>query len=55
MKLYSFFFKHICWWIMVIKDYGWIGLDGRDPLVRIPSVSKSIAMTLMYIEFLLEH
>ncbi|MFX0081614.1 MAG: hypothetical protein ACFE94_07670 [Candidatus Hodarchaeota archaeon] len=34
---------------MVIKVYRWIGLDCGDTLFRIPSVCKSMAMTLMYV------
>jgi hypothetical protein len=33
---------------MVIKKYRWIGLDCGDTLFRAPSVSKSMAMTLIY-------
>ncbi|MFW9875809.1 MAG: hypothetical protein ACFFG0_22115 [Candidatus Thorarchaeota archaeon] len=33
---------------MVIKNYRWIGLECGDTLFRIPSVCKTMAMTLMY-------
>ncbi|MFX1312344.1 MAG: hypothetical protein ACFFHD_07000 [Promethearchaeota archaeon] len=36
---------------MVIKDYGWNVLDCEDILIRTPSISKSITMTLMYVGF----
>ncbi|MFX1573230.1 MAG: hypothetical protein ACFFB0_10810 [Promethearchaeota archaeon] len=36
---------------MVIKDYWWIGLDCGDALIRTPSISKSMTMTLMYVGF----
>ena len=36
---------------MVIKVYRWIGLDCGDTLIRTPSVSKSMVMTLMYVRF----
>ena len=36
---------------MAIKDYRWIGLDGRNILLRVPSSNTSKTMTLMYIDF----
>lgn len=34
---------------MVIKDYGWIGLDREDILIHTPSIYGFISMTLMYV------
>ncbi len=34
---------------MVIKDYGWIGLDWEDILIHTPSIYDFISMTLTYV------
>jgi len=36
---------------MVNKDHRWNVLDCEDILIRIPSICKAIAMTLMYVGF----